>query len=206
MTADCYSARERGAMERSQQWREKVLRPALVAGTSMGLHPGLVTATSLASGLAFAPLWSISNAGALAVLALHVLLDGLDGPLARWQGRDSARGSFTDTVCDQLVVAAVVLTLISDQRLGPIPGGAFLFLYTLVVAFAMVRNALAVPYSWLIRPRFLLYAAIPVEAWLEAGVVTPLCVVLAILLGLKGASGFVAIRKALPGGAGRAID
>ena len=77
-------------------------------------------------------------------------------------------------------------------------GGGFLFLYKLVVAFAMVRNSLGVPYSWLVRPRFAIYAAIPVEIWLRAGGLTPLCVGLSVVLALKGASGFVAIRRRLP--------
>jgi phosphatidylglycerophosphate synthase len=204
LTADCYSARERAAMERGQRWREVCLRPALVALSRMGVRAGFITSASLVAGLAFVSMWSVSKGLAVALLALHALLDGLDGPLARWQGRDSARGSFTDTVCDQLVLAGVVLTLVADGRLAATAGGVFLFLYTLVVAFAMVRNALGVPYSWLVRPRFVVYAAIAVEVWLHGGVMTPLCAVLAAMLGMKGASGFVAIRRTLPGSGGEA--
>ena len=187
-------------MERGQRWREVLLRPVVVGLSRFGVRAGLITAASLITGLVFVPVWSVSKVWALVLLALHVLLDGLDGPLARWQGRASARGSFTDTVCDQLVVAAVVLTLIAEGHLVATAGGVFLFLYTLVVAFAMVRNALGVPYSWLVRPRFVVYAAIPVEIWLRSGVITPLCAGLAAILGLKAASGFVAIRTSLPAG------
>jgi phosphatidylglycerophosphate synthase len=189
-------------MESGQRWRERALRPGLIFCTKLGIRAGLVTGASLVAGLAFVPVWSVSKAWALTLLALHVVLDGIDGPLARWQGRASARGSFTDTVCDQLVVAAVVLTLVADDRLAAVAGGTFLFLYTLTVAFAMVRNALGVPYSWLLRPRFVVYGAIPVELWVREGVMTPLCIVLAVVLGLKAASGFIAIRRALPGADG----
>ena len=198
LTADCYSARERAGMERGQRLRERVLAPALAWLTAMRVRPGAVTGASLAAGLAFGLVWGTSPAWAMGLLAAHVLLDGIDGPLARWQKRASARGSFTDTVCDQLVLAGVVLTLIADGRLEPMTGGGFLFLYSLVVAFAMVRNSLGVPYSWLVRPRFAIYAAIPVEIWLRAGVMTSLCVGLSVVLMLKGASGFVAIRRRLP--------
>ncbi|HVJ84230.1 MAG TPA: CDP-alcohol phosphatidyltransferase family protein [Caulifigura sp.] len=198
LTADCYSARERAAMERGQRLRERVLAPTLAWLTAVRVRPGAVTAASLVAGLAFGLVSGTSPAWAMGLLAAHVLLDGIDGPLARWQKRASARGSFTDTVCDQLVLAGVVLTLITDGRLEPRTGGGFMFLYTLVVAFAMVRNALGVPYEWLVRPRFVVYAAIPVEVWLRAGVLTPLCIGLSVVLALKAASGFTAIRRCLP--------
>jgi phosphatidylglycerophosphate synthase len=172
--------------------------------SGLGVRAGAVTAAALIVGLTFPAVWHWSPAWSLLLLAVHVVLDGVDGPLARWQQRPSARGSFTDTVCDQLVLSGVILALINGQRLDAVAGSLFLFLYTLVVAFAMVRNALGVPYSWVVRPRFVVYVAIPAEVWLRAGVMTPLCVVLAVLLGLKAASGFVAIRRALPGGAGSA--
>ena len=47
----------------------------------------------------------------------------------------------------------------------------------------MVRNALSIPYRWLLRPCFLVYAAIPVDIYLIDGIldmVVPL--VLASLL------------------------
>jgi hypothetical protein len=33
----------------------------------------------------------------------------------------------------------------------------------------MLRNALGVPYGWLLRPRFAVYAAIPADLWLWPG-------------------------------------
>ncbi len=197
LTADCYSARERASMERSQQVRARLLRPLLKSLTSLRVTPGWITAASLATGLLFWPAWNWSPLLACGLLALHVALDGLDGPLARWQGVASARGSFTDTVCDQFVLATVVLTLTTCGRLPGPSAGAFLFLYTLVVAFAMVRNALGAPYSWLLRPRFLVYLAIPVDVWLAPGILSPLCLGLSTLLLFKAGTGVLAIRRLL---------
>jgi len=187
-------------MEQGRRLRDWLLVPMLRMLSSAGVRAGGVTTASLVAGLAFPAAWGRSPAWAVILLALHVLLDGVDGPLARWQQRASARGSFTDTVCDQIVLAGVILTLISSGWLEAATGGAFLFVYTLVVAFAMVRNAMGIPYSWLVRPRFFVYGAIPVAVWLQGGILTPLCQGLSVVLALKGASGFLAIRRALPGG------
>lgn len=68
-------------------------------------------------------------------------------------------------MADQIVVTGVTITLMATGVVGIVPGGAYVFLYTLVVAFAMIRNALAVPYSWLVRPRFIMYGWLLVETY-----------------------------------------
>ena len=61
----------------------------------------------------------------------------------------------------------------------------------------MVRNALEVPYSWLIRPRFVVYVWIPVEIYWWPGSLDILLWVCSLLLGAKMLSGFLRIRKRL---------
>src|SRR5262245_27532477 len=146
--ADCYSADERTLMEATQRWRARVFQPWLMLLSRLGVTPNSLTALSFLCGVAFCPLWLVSRTAAFAALALHVLVDGLDGPLARHQGIASRRGSFTDTMSDQCVVTVVSVTLMADHVIGIVPGGAYVFLYALVVGFAMVRNALSIPYSW----------------------------------------------------------
>ncbi|MEZ6058571.1 MAG: CDP-alcohol phosphatidyltransferase family protein, partial [Planctomycetaceae bacterium] len=94
---DCYSAGERDWMERTQQWRGKLFQPLLRSLTACRVSPSHLTLLSFIAGTMFAPLWNQSAIIALAALVGHVLLDGLDGPLARYQGVASRRGSFTDT-------------------------------------------------------------------------------------------------------------
>lgn len=76
-------------------------------------------------------------------------------------------------------------------------GGAFIFCYTMVVGFAMVRNALGVPYSWLVRPRFWVYGWIAVDLYLLPGWMEIVVGGFAAVLAIKLATGFVAIRRML---------
>jgi phosphatidylglycerophosphate synthase len=203
--ADCYAAGERAAMDWWQELRAWYLGPLLKLMAASGLTPDHVTLASLMSGLAFCPLWlcpgnpSWSKPAALAALALHALFDALDGPLARHLGRQSRRGSFTDSLADQIVVTASTLTLIADPQANVSGwiGGLYIVLYAVVVGFAMLRNALGNPYSWLIRPRFLVYAWIVVDLFLVPGWMNLVLGFFAVLLGIKMASGFVAIRRAI---------
>lgn len=194
---DCYSAGERDWMVRTQQWRARLFDPLLRLLTWLRLTPDHLTLLSLLAGLAFGPVYFVSPGWALGLLGLHALLDGIDGPLARFQGVASRRGSFTDTMSDQLVVTVTTLTLMQARVIGEICGGVYIFLYGIVVAFAMVRNALAIPYSWLVRPRFVVYLWLPAEFYWWPGTIEWPMTFFSALLALKMFSGFRRIRSRL---------
>ncbi len=183
-------------MEWSQTLRGKCLAPLLTLLGTNGVRAGHITFLSLLCGLAFCPLFIAEHyLWAFGFLLAHVLLDGIDGPLARHLGRDGDRGSFTDTAADQVVVTATAITMVYTGFAGTWSGGSYLFLYTLVVTFAMVRNTLQVPYSWLFRPRFLIFAWMAVDVYFLPGSLNPVLWVATVLLGIKSLTGFVAIRR-----------
>ena len=193
--ADCYSAGERKWMLLYQRLRQKLLAPVLLVLARCGFTADGLTLVALVTGLAFCPVFFYSKPLALVLLALHVAFDGLDGPLARRLGTASRKGSFTDTLSDQIVVAATTVTLIHVDVIAILPGSLYVFLYTVVIAFSMIRNALSIPYSWLIRPRLILYLWFLVEFYLAPGTINYLLWFFNALLAVKMCSGFVKIRK-----------
>ena len=195
--ADCYSGGERRWMEWGQQVRARLLAPLLRVLASLKVTPDHLTAVSLLTGLAFCGLWFWSPAAALGALLAHVLLDGLDGPLARHQGVASRSGSFTDSLADQMVITATTITLMTDHVIDITAGGVYLSVYAVVVAIAMIRNALEIPYSWLIRPRFLVYTWILVEAFLWPGTISWLLWAINAVLCWKLLTGFANLRERL---------
>jgi phosphatidylglycerophosphate synthase len=205
-TSDCYSAGERGWMEFGQRIRARLLHPLLISMTRAGIRSDAITVLSGLAGVAFLPAWLTGQrALAVAFLTLHVLLDGLDGPCARFQGSASPRGSFTDTIVDQIVVTTVSIAWMIG-RPSPLAiglSGAYIFLYMLVVAMAMVRNALAIPFSWLVRPRFFVFAAMALEVAGVTWVTEPTLAIACILLATKASSGFFYLRRKIPGPGGR---
>ncbi len=192
--ADCYSAGERSAMEWSQDFRAQFLGPLLRLLAACRFTPDHLTLASLVCGLSFCGLWFVAKPWSFAAIVLHVLLDGLDGPLARHLGVASRRGSFTDTTADQVVVVATTMALMTDGVLHIAAGTLYAVVYTVVVYFAMVRNALEVPYSWLLRPRFIVYAWMLVETYAWPGSLNYVVWLFTGLLGLKLATGFFRIR------------
>ena len=193
--ADCYSAADRPLMTLSQNVRAKTLQPILSLLVQAGFSANHLTVLALIVGLLFAPLYFISKGLALLALYLHVCLDGLDGPLARHTNTASRKGSFTDTMSDQLVVAASTVTLIEAKVIGVLPGSIYVLAYTLVVGFAMLRNALKIPYSWLVRPRFVVYAWFIVEFYYLPGSLNYVLWMFNGLLVWKVYTGFRKIRE-----------
>ena len=193
-----YSGGEGRFMDWSQNLRGKWLDPLLRSLAESGIRADHITFLSLATGLIFCPvfLWG-PKLVAFTFLLLHVLLDGLDGPLARYTGQDSNSGSFTDTMADQLVVAASTVTMIHAGHAGAWPGGLYVFFYTVVVAFALARNALCKPYSWLFRPRFFVFAWFVVETYWLPGKLDWVLWLATAILAMKCITGFLAIRRRL---------
>jgi hypothetical protein len=98
-------------------------------------------------------------------------------------------------MADQVVVTATTLTMMHAGAASAWAGGSYLFLYTIVVAFAFARNAMAAPFSWLFRPRFLVFSWFAVDTYLLPGSLEVVLWISSGLLGLKCLSGFVKIRN-----------
>jgi phosphatidylglycerophosphate synthase len=195
--ADVYSAGERAWMVRTQQIRAKLFGPLLRLLEACHVTPDHLTILSLLAGLAFCPLYGNYPVWALIALALHVAIDGLDGPLARHLGTASRKGSFTDSMADQTVIAASTITLMYLDVVSMLSGVLYIVTYTVVVLFAMARNAMKVPYRWLFRPRFYVYGWLIVERWYWPGSLDYLLWVCVAILSLKVLSGFWGIRRAM---------
>lgn len=194
---DCYAAGERGLMAAGQRLRAVLLQPFLRGLARLRVSPDHLTFMSLLAGVLFCPAWFWSKTVAWMLLALHILLDGVDGPLARHLGVASNKGSFTDTMSDQVVIAGTTAALMASGEAGALAGMAYVVVYTTVVLFAFMRNALSVPYAWLVRPRFFVYAWFVVETYLWPGTLDFVLWTAAALLVLKVVSGFLRIRARL---------
>ena len=193
---NCYSEGEGAFMEWSQELRGRLLNPLLSRMAKCGIRAGHLTLISLIVGLAFCPVFLAGFHGwAFTVLFLHVLLDGLDGPLARYRNEASTKGSFTDSMADQTVVTVTTIAMIQAGYAGIWSGSLYISCYLFVVVFAMVRNALTIPYSWLFRPRFLVFIWFAVEVYLWPNTLNYVLWGATALLALKTLTGFVNIRR-----------
>jgi len=196
-SADCYSAGEREAMEWFQKLRGWLLGPLLTLLDRWGTTQNHVTLLSTLVGLSFCPLYFWSKPAAFIAIGLHVILDGIDGSLARHLGVESRKGSLTDSMADMVVVVGTTVTLMATPQhvIGVYAGGLYIFLYTMVMVFAMVRNALRIPFSWVVRPRFFVYGWFIVETYFWHGTIDYVVWGFNLLLAIETLTGFFKIRR-----------
>ena len=98
-------------------------------------------------------------------------------------------------MADQLVVTAAAITMIHAGYAGTWPSGLYIFFYTVVVAFAFIRSAMEAPYSWLFRPRFLVFSWYVVEVFWLPGTLNWVLWASSGLLAAKCLTGFIRIRS-----------
>lgn len=209
---DCYSEGERALMGAWQARKQRWLAPLLRGLTRAGISPDQVSLVSALFGIAFVPIYlGVPGAVGLAIahlsLFLHLLIDGVDGPLARHQGCASAAGSFTDTCIDQLVVAVTSLAYGMAESCGraglaPLTASTYAILYTAAVSLAMARNAYGVPYRFLLRPRNFVFGLMWFDAYGWWGSLSPWLVegtvwAFNLVLGAAVLTGCIALRRAL---------
>jgi hypothetical protein len=63
----------------------------------------------------------------------------------------------------------------------------------------MVRNTLQIPYSWLLRPRLIVFAMVPVQLLVATNLLEPLVWICNVVLAFKLMTGFWKLRRRLSG-------
>lgn len=180
------------------KWRSKHFDDLLAFLDKKRITANQITAISAFIGILGAIcLWHSWMGLALFLLCLHLVGDTLDGPLAKYTYTDSNKGGFTDVCADQIVLIAVIFALLDTQRVAPLAGCFFILGHTIIVGFAMVRNAMGIPYKWLIHPRIFLYINIFAEHYFLPGTLQYLVYIFNGIFILRITTGFMHIRKEL---------
>ncbi|MCB9475765.1 MAG: CDP-alcohol phosphatidyltransferase family protein [Deltaproteobacteria bacterium] len=201
-----YARDEETYFRRMSRYRYERFGPALERLARLGVMPWHITAASFTVLLVGFPiLFSAGEYGAaFLVLALHIVLDGLDGPLARVIGRyGRAQGALLDMANDLTGMVIVVLTasFVADvpgaPSIPPTVGTIYVVTYLYVSVFAVAQNLLEIPYTAIVKTKFTIYALLLLKWLTGLSWITPLMVVFSVYMGVSAFLGFVRIARAL---------
>jgi phosphatidylglycerophosphate synthase len=168
-----YSGSEERFLYAAQRVRQTLLLPLAAALDRLRITPDMLSWTSVILGVGFFFLARFRFGVAFWLLVGSVFLDALDGVLARYHRAPSSRGSFTDTFCDEAVVALTVGGLVWQGAVHAVLGIIFVYIYTSLVTFLLIHQLLDVPSRGVIRPsRMILYAFVGIyyffgKNWLD---------------------------------------
>ncbi len=132
--------------------RDKIMRPFTISLSLLKVSPNIVTASGIIFMILFAyfletnPLWAAN------FLIISLILDSLDGALARYQGQANDRGKFIDISADVLNYFIFLGGLTIAQIIEPL---SLLLLAFFMLASKTLRvfiNSKKYNSNWLFRP------------------------------------------------------
>ena len=192
-----YSGSEGRFLYPWQRVRQTLLLPLAAALDKLRITPDMLSWASVTLGIGFFFVARLRFDIAFWLLVGSVFLDALDGVLARYRRASSSRGSFTDTFCDEAVVALTVGGLAWQGAINAILGIIFVYIYTSLVTFLLIHQLLDVSSQGIIRPsRMLLYAFVGIYYFFGRNWLDDLLWVYLLTLPMLGLS-YWRIRRAL---------
>lgn len=138
------------------------------------------------------------------LLFARMMIDIMDGPLARHQKSDSDRGKFVDVLMDNLSFALFIFGIVRAGLMAGLTGSIYLFVTELVVVLMIIIYNFRHKSEWFFYasagsfPYNLIYASyfiFAVYAFGGANYLTGSAQVFSVLLGLKAAKDYWTIQK-----------
>ena len=131
--------------------REKILKPLLKLLYKDHITPHYITNLRLILAIAFFLIFNPYRTISLVIITFALLLDMLDGPLARYEHFSSDRGKFLDMVIDSIGYLVIILTFVYfnvNSLLIAIHIAAINYAYLL----AIIKKNESKKSDWIIHP------------------------------------------------------
>ena len=140
---DCFSSKERAAQQNFALLRDRFFSPVVKLTIRLRLSPNFVTVL----GVIFLVLACVSPPRMSYVVALflllYVIMDGIDGPLARKLGRAHEGGSLVDICADQLGVILIPAAAIFHISTSGIASTLFASAHVTFIALVTYNNSIS---------------------------------------------------------------
>lgn len=148
-------------------FRTKILHPVLKILDSLKIKPDHISYFAILLLIPYSIYFTSNPKLAVLLIWVYVLLDGVDGSLARYQKTSNNGGSFTDIVCDQLGLVVIVYNLLVYNFLNIHVGYWYSILYLIMIVFSVIQNSLKIKMQLLIRTKYVVYLMHSVWAFMQ---------------------------------------
>jgi phosphatidylglycerophosphate synthase len=152
-----FSEKENSFYLKCRNGREKVLMPIAAAIANTGISASYITFAGLLLMVPFVYFFRFNPWFSLIFLLLSLLLDSIDGTVARLQKADSERGAFNDFIADYTVYMIVFLTMLFYGLLNPFWATFHTFNYLTMQMLVIYANYKEIEVFPVIRSKFLVY-------------------------------------------------
>jgi phosphatidylglycerophosphate synthase len=173
-----FGSRERPTVAAWVAWRDRALSPAYRALARRNVHADTVTLTSFLVVLFFfVPLLALKHyLAAWLALGVHLVLDALDGPMARTSGYSSNRGAIADIMNDITGMVVVVAATVETGWVDPIVGLLYVATYLYLIVFTIGLNVLHAGFRVVLKSKYWYYVALIITVHSGRRILTPFAV------------------------------
>ena len=149
--------------ETCKAWRDKFFYPLSCLIAKTGITPNQISLFGLVILFGFVYYIDTNLKLSLLFLVVHLLLDGLDGAVARLTKQDNTAGEVMDTFVDYTGMFIIVWTLGLYGYVDPSLGLLYVFLYVVMICLVIIRYLLRIKPRFVLRTKYIVYALF---AWL----------------------------------------
>jgi phosphatidylglycerophosphate synthase len=171
--SDSYSAFERRFIGPFRRGLLAATGPLVALLARLGVPPNLLSASQIVGGFAVLALVPTHPRLAFLLFLALLLVDGIDGALARATGRASPFGALVDQYCDHIREITVVGGMALWGGLAILPAVLYGLIYTGLNFTVYLANAHGAPVPWAVKSYLVVYPALFLYLWFGVEVLTP---------------------------------
>jgi len=170
--ADSYSAFERRFIGPFRHRLLQATQPLVALLARLGVHPNVLSASQVVGGFVILALVPEHPRWAFLLFLATLLVDGLDGALARATGKASPFGGLVDQYCDHIREITVVGGLALWGALAILPAVLYGLIYTGLNLTVYLANAHGAPVPWAVKSYLVVYPALFLYLWFDLNLLT----------------------------------
>jgi len=152
-----FSSKEKEGQDVFSKKRTTFLKPISASLTKIGVSPDQISYFGIFLLILFGIFFKSAPILAFVLLFFYVVMDGIDGSLARFQNTQNKGGSLTDIICDQLGLVVIAGLLIYYNMASPLLGYIYVTIYLTMIVLSVYQNALNIKLGLLIRSKYYIY-------------------------------------------------
>jgi CDP-diacylglycerol---glycerol-3-phosphate 3-phosphatidyltransferase len=195
--ADSYSAFERRFIGPFREGLHRSTAPLVRLLARVGVPPNALSASQVVGGFVVLALVPEHPRAAFVLFLGLLLIDGLDGALARATGQASRFGALVDQYCDHVREITVVGGMALFGALAILPAVLYGVVYTGLNFTVHLANAHGAPVPWAVKSYLIVYPALLLYLWFGLDVLTPAVVLSEALMLIVIAMGMRNLSRAM---------
>lgn len=162
MSKSIYSKYEIGIMNKVHDFKAKLFLPLMKVLNRLGIKPDYISIFSVFTVVVTFTLSIYYSNPLIFIIGIwaHLLIDGLDGSLARFQKTASRKGAIVDVISDHFGITFFCIFSVIYGFGNIYNIGIFFILYSIIIIFSLYFLYKNTNFIFVLRPRIFLFVAV----------------------------------------------